>query len=505
MFDPEFYPTPLSLIQALIAPYREWGDKGLRRFVGYKVDPDWTILEPSAGKGDIADYLADYNNNSYGRQKNDARIKVIEKNFELQQILSGKGYPIVGHDFLAYEPDQHFDLVIMNPPFSNGDAHLLHAWEVVGEGGHVACVLNAETIRNPHTKRRQDLAALIAQHGSVEMVGNAFTQAQRKTNVDVCIVRLTKPKSDKDPLEFTFEPADKAEADLDLSMDQATGSALAHIDHLGSLISRYERTKKAFVNFVKAMEELSFYGAGLAERYTTDNRHDSASAQIHRMALDSYANGKATRSRCNEFRDALNMSAWKDVLSGLKMDGIMTSGLQKAFADNVEKTGHLPLTKANIAAVVSAIIGNSGETMKKAVVEVFDMFTRYHADNRLPNQERWKTNKSWRCTKRVILPHWVELNWTSGMKIRYEKARAYQDIDKACCWLMGKRFDDILTIEKAMEADMNGPREMKGESEFFKFRYFKKGTVHLEFKDQVLLDRFNVTANENKNWLGDGT
>ena len=92
------------------------------------------------------------------------------------------------------------------------------------------------------------------------------------------------------------------------------------------------------------------------------------------------------------------------------------------------------------------------------------------------------------------------------MQINYQKSRLYQDIDKACCWLMGKRYEDIVSIEAAMVADMKAlPSLMKGESTFFKFRYFLKGTVHLEFKDQILLDRFNKEANENKNWLGDGT
>ena len=503
MFDSEFYPTPFDLVQKLIAPYR---DPENGRY-GFKVNPDWNILEPSAGKGNIADYLCDFNDKaSYGMRRNEARIRVIEQNFELQQILIGKGYPLIGYDFLSYEADQHFDLIAMNPPFSNGDAHLLHAWEVVGDDGHIACILNAETIRNPYTKRRKDLLDLIAAHGSVEFVNSAFVKAERKTAVEVAIVRLQKPKSEKDPLVFEFEPADKTESDLETDIESSAGSALAHIDHLGTLINRYEKTKAAFVNFIRAMEELEFYSGDLASRYSTEKRTDSASSYIHRMALDAYAEAKSNKTKCNEFRDKLNMSAWKMILSNLKMDGIMTSGLQEAFAKNVEKTGHLPLTKANIAAVVGAIIGNSGETMKKAVVEVFDLFTKYHADNRIPNQEGWKTNKSWRCTKRVILPHWVEPSWSRGMQINYQKSRLYQDIDKACCWLMGKRYDDIVTIENAMSADMKAmPSTMKGESEFFKFRYFLKGTVHLEFKDQVLLDRFNKEANENKNWLGDGT
>ena len=365
MFDSEFFPTPFQLVQKLIAPYR---DSEMCKF-GHKVPPSWTILEPSAGKGDIVDYLADYNANSqYGRKRNDARIKVIEQNFELQQILIGKGYPIIGYDFLSYEPEQHFDLIAMNPPFSNGDAHLLHAWDVVGDGGHVACILNAETIRNPHTKRRQALVTLIEEHGSVEYVGQAFATSERKTGVDVAIVRLQKPKSERDPLKFEFERADQAEGDLDFGMDEASGSGLAQIDNLGTLISRYNRTKSAFVNFIKAMEELQFYGFGLAGEYRTDKRSDSAQEYIHRMALDAYANGGTNQTKCNEFRDHLNMSAWKIVLSKLNMDGIMTTGLQKSFAENIEKAGNLPLTKANISAVVGAIMGNTGETMKQCVV-----------------------------------------------------------------------------------------------------------------------------------------
>ena len=45
MFDKEFYPTPKEVIQKMIAPY----EKNMSRL---------TILEPSAGKGDIIDYIS---------------------------------------------------------------------------------------------------------------------------------------------------------------------------------------------------------------------------------------------------------------------------------------------------------------------------------------------------------------------------------------------------------------------------------------------------------------
>ena len=42
------------------------------------------------------------------------------------------------------------------------------------------------------------------------------------------------------------------------------------------------------------------------------------------------------------------------------------------------------------------------------------------------------------------------------------------------------------------------------ESEFFKIRFFKKGTLHLTFLDEWLWKEFNYQAAKGKNWLPDG-
>ncbi|MCP4761329.1 MAG: DUF4942 domain-containing protein, partial [archaeon] len=38
-------------------------------------------------------------------------------------------------------------------------------------------------------------------------------------------------------------------------------------------------------------------------------------------------------------------------------------------------------------------------------------------------------------------------------------------------------------------------------SEFFNFRCYKKGTLHLHFKDDWLWEEFNMRACAGKNWL----
>jgi len=40
------------------------------------------------------------------------------------------------------------------------------------------------------------------------------------------------------------------------------------------------------------------------------------------------------------------------------------------------------------------------------------------------------------------------------------------------------------------------------ERPYYEFKLFKKGTIHIRFKDQYLLDDFNAIAAKGKQWLG---
>lgn len=128
-----FYPTPKKLLEKITSTVQWW-----------KLDG---ILEPEAGKGDIVDYIKE-------EQSDRAVIDCIELNPELQATLKGKGYSVVHDDFLTFIPKYHYDLIIMNPPFDNGAAHLLKALSIQKHGGRVICILNAETLRNPYTNSR---------------------------------------------------------------------------------------------------------------------------------------------------------------------------------------------------------------------------------------------------------------------------------------------------------------------------------------------------------------
>lgn len=116
-----FYPTPATVVEmmlARLAPLRH-GEH---------------FLEPSAGRGDIADRLRAYVD----------QITVVEPHPVLAELLSAKGYtPFIGR-FEDYDPQQQFDRIAMNPPFAHGldMEHVRRAFGMLTTGGVLVALMN---------------------------------------------------------------------------------------------------------------------------------------------------------------------------------------------------------------------------------------------------------------------------------------------------------------------------------------------------------------------------
>ena len=173
--NPDFFPTPRQIARKMLARIT---NKEAKYF-----------LEPSAGKGDIADVIRNpctfeefeeehpeyadrnrtrgYDGYGWGNNRHSrVNIDVLESYPALIQVLRGKEYDVVGYDWLNYEGVSYYDAIVMNPPFSEGSKHLLKAWDFL-HNGEIVCLLNEETIKNPHTEERKRLAQIIEQFGEV--------------------------------------------------------------------------------------------------------------------------------------------------------------------------------------------------------------------------------------------------------------------------------------------------------------------------------------------------
>lgn len=117
----QYYPTP-EAVASLAADLADIGDTD-------------TVLEPSAGQGDLAAFLpAD-------------RTTCVDLATLNVEVLKAKGYRAVRADFLEWSRKEatRYDRVVMNPPFSQGRAvaHLEAAARMVKPGGRLVAILPA--------------------------------------------------------------------------------------------------------------------------------------------------------------------------------------------------------------------------------------------------------------------------------------------------------------------------------------------------------------------------
>jgi len=67
--------------------------------------------------------------------------------------------------------------------------------------------------------------------------------------------------------------------------------------------------------------------------------------------------------------------------------------------------------------------------------------------------------------------------------------------------LTGQRLEEILSIVDALREAFKDRSCREAESTFFKMRFFKKGTLHLVFKDVDLHRELNRFVWAKKGWL----
>lgn len=160
---PGFYPTPPKLIERMLAAVGSLA--GLR------------VLEPSAGRGDLADAAI---------AAGAAAVDCFEVAERLRAILQDKGLSLIGEDFAAAVPVPAYDAVLMNPPFERRQdvAHVRHAFRFLRPGGRlVAIVGQVSGIR---------LEPFAAEHRGevVRLPAGSFLTSDRITAVNTSLVTL---------------------------------------------------------------------------------------------------------------------------------------------------------------------------------------------------------------------------------------------------------------------------------------------------------------------------
>lgn len=497
----EFYPTPAALVEKMI--------EGI----------DWsyihTILEPSAGKGDILREIAK-KENSY-RNRHDLDIDCIEIDPNLRQILKynfsderkkqydrwndaeyntffERGIHIVHDDFLTYSPFKQYDLIIMNPPFSNGDKHLLKALQMQAKGGNIICLLNAETLKNPYTETRRELLKRLEECNAViEYIENAFISAERRTGVEVALIKVA---IDRVQEESDIYNRMKEAAQIDDFNPEITDVEVT--DFIKAAVTHYEVEVKAGLELIRQYRAMMPYMQNSFDE-------DSYSKKPILRLTNSYERSYYDCVSVNDYLKDVRLKYWKALLSNPKFTGKLTSKLQEEYREKVSKLADYDFTEFNIYTLSAEMNAQIKTGIEAEIIAMFDRLTEKHSYYPEFSKNRhyyngWKTNDAFKLGKKVIIPcHGVFSEW-SGRLDTYHARGTLEDIERILNFLDGNMTAEVNSwnvLEEYFKCGETKNIPMK----YFQATFYKKGTVHLVFTCPELIERFNIYAAQNKAWL----
>jgi hypothetical protein len=189
-----FFPTPDAVAETLIGKVPLWRKAE---------EPPLTILEPSAGTGNLARRCATIRHesaNKWGKTDDPAysyshKVDCVEIQPELARQLRAEGIYRKVHcaDFLQMQPDpaRLYDRVVMNPPFDleRDIDHITHAMKFLKPDGYLIAIVSAGT-EFRETKKAQAFRALVkSKNGRFEdLPAGSFSSVG--TNVNTMMVRL---------------------------------------------------------------------------------------------------------------------------------------------------------------------------------------------------------------------------------------------------------------------------------------------------------------------------
>ena len=533
----EFYPTPPELI-----------DKMLQDI---DFDMAETFLEPSAGKGDIALAILKKRNNSYERRRdNDFSIDCIEIDPYLRNILkfnaseesiksikdeyrelNRKAYSnktdeergrekylrsiideycncenirIVADDFLRFNTYKHYDYIIMNPPFSEGEMHLLKAIQMQAKnGGGICCILNAETIRNPYSNSRKLLLQKLRQYNAkVEYLKEQFSSAERKTDVEIALISID--FSEEQMGSSILANLERDIEDRNIEEDVYESKEIVAGDFITQLVKEYEFEVEGTVRLIKEFKAMRPY---MMNTFNNDaySKHSILQLKLSEKSYQSY-----DCVPINEYLKKVREKYWECLFNKEEFTGKLTSKLRDDYRSLLNDMINYEFNEFNIRQVFNDMMVNMCKGVEETILQLFDDMTAEHAwypecSKNVHYYNGWQTNKAHKIGSKVIMPVNGMFGSYSWNKNDLDIRRVYDvlsDIEKSLNYLDGGLTEDV-RLDFILQRAEQEKKTKNIHCKYFAVDFFKKGTMHIKFypESMKLVDRFNIYASQKKGWL----
>lgn len=419
-------------------------------------------------------------------------VQCVEIDANLCSILreSKHHYLCDNADFLDWCSFTRYDTVLMNPPFANGDKHLLKAIKLLSNGGQICCILNAETLKNPYTTTRQELLRTLQEyHADIEYVENGFSDAERQTDVEVALIYVDIPQTSiTQEVAVNFVKGDVYEDNYTEYQNQVyAGNAITLMVEQFQLEARYG------LKLIDTFNQMKQY----IPTTSTDTEHRMINLVVSSIGEEH----SQERSPSNTFIRALREKYWTNVFQTNEIRNLMTEAAAAKYQAQIRKFRDYDFTLSNIKALQIELSNNLNQNVEEAIVDLYDRFTYKHSmdnDKNVHMFNGWKTNSGFKINpKKIIYPLYCYTNYRSYGSWDFWKVRDFlTEVEKVMVYLDGGKTEgsnvvEILNNYKGLDLH-NSYDGRKIEFKYFDVELKKKQTIHIFWKCPELIKKLTI-------------
>jgi hypothetical protein len=226
-----------------------------------------------------------------------------------------------------------------------------------------------------------------------------------------------------------------------------------------------EKIEKAYRLLEDAKQTMkSIYGD------TSAGRYDPLPRRNYRGALDCK----------DEVLEELKKRSWQSILDIMQVNKVASDKRWKEIQDRLE-SGKLPdITLEEIHRLYEQYVSNANELFAESLKEVAD----YLRPGRL-SRSHYKTNADYEIGDKVILTNHINHGFN---KVNYYYRKSLINLDRVFHILDGKLDRHLNNTYQSELVDTINENWQEGETEYFEYKGYKNGNLHLKIKRLDLVE-----------------
>ena len=185
----------------------------------------------------------------------------------------------------------------------------------------------------------------------------------------------------------------------------------------------------------------------------------------------------------------VKINAWRSIIDRCQIKNLISEKRNRELEDQIEK-GELPeITVASVADMLQNFGSQMDKLLAETIAETFSWLR--------PRGSRYKTNTEFEIGEKVIREWLVDTSYGMLRLNHYEEGNL-RSLDNAFHLLDGKGpikypGDLITQIRVAIEN-----KKWECETDYFKCKWYKRGTMHITFKRMDLVEKINKIGGKSR-------